>query len=106
MSKDIAKLPETSLRMVHYGGSLWCHTIFNIGTSKRQDFFLKIGIKTVLVIQTENLKRLCYIINMPCVLQHKRYYMDKIVLMSFNLFNENITDQGHVTLPVLFVYRE
>ena len=43
---------------------------------------------------------------MPCVLKHKRYYMDKIVLMSFNLFNENITDQGHVTLPVLFVYRE
>ena len=37
--------------------------------------FAEVGIKTRLVIRTQNVKRITYIFNIPCVFQNERYYM-------------------------------
>ena len=73
-----------------------------MSASKEKIFpFVEIGIKTILVIHIENIKILSYIINIPCVLQHKIYNMYKGTFTRSNLLADNIIDQRDTKLPRL-----
>ena len=58
-----------------------------MGTRKEKKL-VKIGIKTGLIVYTENVKRLSCIINVTCELKHKTIYTEKINLAIVNLFAE------------------
>ena len=47
---------------------------------------LKIVIKTIIFVHTENVKRLNYIIDIHILLRHKRYYTEKGSLNRVNSF--------------------
>ena len=75
------------------------------GKSKRFTFS-KIVIKTALFVRIENIKRLTYVINIPCLLQHKRYYTNKVSLMRVKKFADDIKNHHDVKSHRLITYRE
>ena len=60
----------------------------------------------MLVIFTENVKILFYIINIPWVLKHERYFTYEGILTRVNFFTENRIDQCEFMLPRLIMYRQ
>ena len=75
------------------GDPLRYHPLVQAKCNWREKYFsvVKIGIKTGLVIHTENVKIQNYIINIPCILKDKICYTDKISLTRVNSFTDKIT---------------
>ena len=68
--------------------------------------FVRIVIKTGLVIRTDNAKILTSINNIIGELQHERYYVNKRSAERVRSFADNITEKRKVKLPRLIMHRE